>query len=168
MNKLGQRLGLGENKGYTVAIAIALIFVSVLVAGYYLATRPPPEGYTTIYVLDSQKGMNYPELLVIGENNTFNVWVTVENHMRKSQSFEVLLKVTNETDPEFPVNADARNSYAMTLEDGETWENLSTTTIDKSGNYSVMFELWVRNEETGNLEFSQNACVLNLEIVNQT
>jgi uncharacterized membrane protein len=168
MNKLGQRLGLGENKGYAVAITLALMFVSVLVAGYYLATRPPPEGYSTIYVLDSQKGMDYPELLILGENNTFNVWVTVENHMRKSQSFEVLLKIINDTSPEFPVNVTAENSYALTLDEGEAWETLSTVNIGEPGNYSVIFELWLRNEETRNLEFSENACVLNLEVVNQT
>jgi uncharacterized membrane protein len=107
--------------------------------------------------------MNYPELVIIGENNTFNVWVTVENHMRKSQSFEVLLKVTDQTDTEFPVNTDARNSYASTLKDGETWETLSTVTIDKPGNYSVVFELWTNDEGPGELQFSGKACVLNLE-----
>ena len=41
-------------------------------------------------------------------------------------------------------------------------------TIDAPGNYSVIFELWLRNDETGELKFSGNACALNLEAANQT
>jgi uncharacterized membrane protein len=168
LNKLAQRIGLGDNKGYTIAIAIALIIVTATVGGYYLATRPPPEGYTRIDFLDSQRGMDYPELLVIGQNNTFNVWVEVQNHMRKTQAFQVLLKITNNTDLEFPVAAEPKNTYAMTLADGETWKESPTITIDTPGNFAVVFELWLRNDETGELKFSGNACALNLEAVNQT
>ncbi|HUT17188.1 MAG TPA: hypothetical protein VMW84_02690, partial [Acidobacteriota bacterium] len=91
MRKLGKSLKLNDNKGYTVAVVIALIFVSSLLIGYYLISRLPPEGYTTIYVLDypQKKAIDYPELLVINENSTFNVWVVVENHMGKTQSFNV-------------------------------------------------------------------------------
>ena len=164
--KLGKVQGLIDNKGYTIAIAIALIFVSSLLIGYYLISRLPPEGYTTIYMLNypQKKAANYPELLVLNENNTFNVWVVVENHMGTKQSCEVLQKVIGNMIPSFPVETDAERSYAQTIENGETWETLATVSINEPGSYSVVFELWI-HDETGALKFSYNYCVLNIEVV---
>ena len=168
MKKLGNSLKLDNNRGYAVSVLIALILVSSVLVGYYVMLRPPQKGYMTIYLLDSQKkALNYPELLVINQNNTFNVWVEVENHMGKNQSCEVLLKVTNDTISSFPVEADAKNSYMKTLENGETWENLPTVSINETGNYSVVFELWIYDDTAGAFQFSGNVCVLNTEVVNQ-
>jgi len=167
--KLGKSLKLNDNKGYTVAVALALIFVSSLLIGYYVISRLPPEGYTTIYVLDypQKKAIDYPELLVINENNTFKVWVGVENHMNKRQSCEVLQKVINGPISSFPVEADVESRYAKTIENGETWETLATVSINEPGNYSVIFELWIYNDKAEALQFSYNYCVLNIEVVDQ-
>jgi uncharacterized membrane protein len=164
--KLGKIQSLIDNKGYTIAIAIALIFVSSLLIGYYLISRLPPEGYTTIYMLNypQKKAADYPELLVVNENNTFNVWVVVENHMGTKQSCEVLQKVIGNMIPSFPVETDAERSYAQTIENGETKETLATVSINEPGSYSVIFELWI-HDETGALKFSYNYCVLNIEVV---
>ena len=168
IKKLGNILKMDNNNGYAVSVLIALILVSILVASYYVLLRPPQKGYMTIYLLDSQKkALNYPELLVINQNNTFKVWVEVENHMGKSQYSEVLLKVTNDTVPIFPFKADANATYTRTLENGETWETLSTIAINKPGNYSVIFELWIYDKKVGELQFSGNVCVLNIEVVDQ-
>ena len=106
MRKLGS-LKLNDNKGYTIAIVLMVIVVSSLLIGYYLISRLPPEGYSTIYILDYQqkKAMDYPELLVINQNNTFKVRVGVENHMGNRRSFEVLQKVIKGIIPSFPVDA---------------------------------------------------------------
>ena len=95
-----------SNKGYRVAVALALIIVSSLLIGYYLISiLSPPEGYSTIYLLDypQKKAIDYPELLIINQNSTFNVWVVVENHMGTSQSCEVLQKVVTGMIPSFLV-----------------------------------------------------------------
>ena len=167
--KLGKSLRLNNNRGYTIAVALALIFVSSLLIGYYFISRLPPEGYTTIYMLDSQKkAINYPELLVINEkNNTFNVWVVVENHMGTRQSFEVLQKVIADTIPSFPVQANAESSYTQTIENGEAWETLAAVSINEPGSYSVIFELWIYDDNAGAFKFSYNYCVLNIEVVDQ-
>jgi uncharacterized membrane protein len=164
--KLGKIQSLIDNKGYTIAIAIALIFVSSLLIGYYLISRLPPEGYTTIYMLNypQKKAADYPELLVLNENNTFNVWVVVENNMGTKQSCEVMQKVIGNMIPSFPIETHAERSYAQTIGNGETWETLATVTINEPGSYSVVFELWI-HDETGALKFSYNYCVLNIEVV---
>ena len=156
---------LNDNKGYTIAIVLMLIVVSSLLIGYYLISRLPPEGYTTIYVLDSQKkAIDYPELLVINENSTFNVWVVVENHMGKRQSCEVLQKIIKGTTPSYPVDAEITSSYEKTMENGEIWETPAEVSINELGSYSVIFELWIY-DEAGALKFSHNCCVLKLEVV---
>ena len=164
--KLGSSPSLIENKGYKIAIAFTLIFVSSLLIGYYFVSTLPPEGYSTIYLLDYQqkKAIDYPELLVVNENSTFNVWVVVENKMGVTQSCEVLQKVIGDMIPSFPVNTDVESSYAQTIENGESWETLATVSINEPGSYSVIFELWIY-DETGALEFSYNYCVLNVEVV---
>jgi uncharacterized membrane protein len=158
-----------NNKGYAVAIVVAIIFVSSLLVGYYLVSRLPPEGYSSIYLLDYQhkKAIDYPGLLVINQNNTFNVWVVVENHMGTGQSCEVLQKVVAGMVPSFPAEANVDKSYAHTIENGESWETLATVSINEPGSYSVVFELWIY-DSAGTLEFSHNYCVLNIEVVNQT
>jgi uncharacterized membrane protein len=168
VKKLVRSLSSDNKNGYAVSVLIALILVSILVATYYVLMKPPEKGYMTVYLLDAQKkALNYPELLVINQNNTFPVRVEVENHMGKSQTCEVLLKVTNGTVPIFPVEAAANANYTRTLENGATWETSTTATLDKPGNYSVIFELWTYDEEAGEFQFSGNACVLNVEVVNQ-
>jgi uncharacterized membrane protein len=120
----------------------------------------------TIYLLDSQKkAVNYPELLVINQNNTFNVWVEVENHMGKSENSEIRLKLTSGAIQKMPIKADANATYARTLESGETWETLSTVSLNEPGNYSVIFELWAYDETVGAIQFSGNYAVLNVEVV---
>jgi uncharacterized membrane protein len=155
-----------NNKGYTIAITLSLIVVSSLLIGYYLVSRHPPEGYTTIYLLNypQKKALDYPELLVINENSTFNVWIAVENHMGTSQSCEVLQKVVGDTILSFPVETDVKSSYTQTIENGATWETLATGSINEPGSHSVIFELWIYNEAE-ELEFSYNYCVLNIEVV---
>jgi uncharacterized membrane protein len=167
--KLGKIPSLINNKGYTIAVALALIFVFSLLIGYYFISRLPPEGYTTIYMLNypQKKAADYPELLVINENNTFNVWIVVENHMGTRQSCEVLQKVIADTIPSFPVETNAESSYAQTIENGETWETLATVSINEPGSYSVIFELWIYDDNAGELEFSHNYCVLKIEVVDQ-
>ncbi|MCL5949395.1 MAG: DUF1616 domain-containing protein, partial [Candidatus Bathyarchaeota archaeon] len=79
--RIGRKIGLNEEKGYAVAIFLALIIVSATVLGYYVVLRPQAEPYNTIYLLDAQKkAIDYPEVLVANQNSTFNVYVDVVNH----------------------------------------------------------------------------------------
>ena len=168
MSKIGRSLKLNDNKGYKIAIVLMLIVVSSLLISYYLISRLPPEGYTTIYVLDSQKkAIDYPELLVINENNTINVWVGIENHMGKQQSFEVLQKVIKGIILSYPVDAEITSRYEKTMENGEIWETLVEVSINEPGSYSVIFELWIYDDNAGAFQFSYNYPVLKLEVIDQ-
>jgi len=166
--KIGNNLKFETNEGYVVSVLIALIIVSILFVGYFALLRPTQRGYTTVYLLDTQKkAIDYPELLVVDQNSTFNVYVDVENHMGKTQTCQVLLKVVNGTIPSVPVDARTSKSYVRTLENDEVWKNFVTVSLNEPGNYSLVFELWIHDQNSGAFQFTYNYCVLNLEVVDQ-
>ncbi|MGE5533859.1 MAG: hypothetical protein ACM3UN_05865, partial [Bacillota bacterium] len=102
--RIGNKIGLNEEKGFAVAIFLALVIVSATVIGYYEWFRPPAEPYSTIYLLDAdQKADNYPEVLIANQNSTFNIYFYVENHFLKSTNFEVQIKITQSLGT-FPVD----------------------------------------------------------------
>ena len=163
-----------EKSGYVVAVAIALLIASVMLAAYYVALRPTPEGYMTIYLLDSQrKAENYPERLTLGVNSTFSIYVDVENHMVNAegqgiaQDCTVKVKVVQGKNPTFPVpDADAVSvqPFNSTLAYGDTWEETVTVSLDQAGEFMVAFELWVADDTTAEPEYSGNLAVLNVEV----
>ena len=148
MSKISRFLNFNGNKGPIVSIVLALIFVSIIVAGYYfLVLDAPPEGFSSMYILDEQKKTEaYPEFLTINENNTFNLWVGVENHLGIQQNYEIQQKLTKDPILTFPINENIENRFTKTLNDQETWESLITTTISNPGNYSLIFELYLKEE----------------------
>lgn len=169
IKKRFRSLNSDNENGYAVAVLIALIVVSGVIAGYYLLMKPQFKGFSTIYLLDSEgTAVNYPELVVINQNKTFDVQVAVENHMGKRQHSEIIVKITDETIALFPVSGSVLGKYEKTLNNEEKWETSAAITLTEPGKYSVVFELWIYNEETEQLEFSENACVLNVEVVNAT
>jgi hypothetical protein len=87
--------------------------------------------------------------------------------MGKTESFNVSQKVVNMTSS-FPVEADVKSSYVKTLANGETWETLATVSINQPGNYSVIFELWIFNDDASAWQFTYNYSVLNIEAKDQT
>jgi uncharacterized membrane protein len=165
LKKIGNALNTGDDKGVIIAVAIALIVIFALVAGYYLVFHPAPEGYTDIYVLDAQgQAVNYTETLVVNRNTTYDVWV--ENHMGQTLTCEVQVKVTNESISQFPVNVNPVSTYTKPLANGEKWEIQATVALHETGSHSIVFELWTHSDK-GETEFTGNADVLNVEAVNQ-
>jgi uncharacterized membrane protein len=168
MSKFARFLDFEDNKGPIVSVVFALIFVSIVVVGYYfLVLDAPPEGFSSMYILDEQKKTeSYPEFLIINENNTFNLWIGVENHMGKKQSYEIQQKLTKDPILTFPINEGPVNNFAKTLDDQEIWETLVTTTISDPGNYSLVFELYLKEngETVGDNTEPNNYVLLNIEV----
>jgi len=164
VKRIGRKIGLNEDKGYAVAIFLALLIVSATVIGYYVVLRPQAEPYNTIYLLDAQKkAADYPETLVANQNSTFNVYVNVVNHMGGSASYQVQVKITKNL-AAFPVNATTSQVYQInSLDNGKSWENMATITQNEAGSYSVVFELW--QYKNGVLEFTDNYCVLKIQVI---
>jgi hypothetical protein len=160
---------MGDDKGFVVAIVVALFIISYLLLSYFLVYRPIPEGYNTINMLDSQqKAVNYPEFAVLNQNSTFNVWLTVENHMGKPEKYEVLQKTTPTMDS-LPIAADPTNIYQKDLADGQKWESQVTVSLNQTGHCYVVFELWMFNSATNAYELNHyNLCSLSVEVAAAT
>jgi len=166
--KIGRKIGLDEDRGYAVAIFLALIIVSATIAGYYLVLRPPAEQYNTIYLLDAQKrAVDYPEVLVANQNSTFSVYVNVENHMAIGASYQVQVKIVQNLPATFPLEIQPSQVIEMGNidNDGKPVQQTATITQNTPGSYSIVFELWEQKDD-GSLVFTQNYCVLNIQVTN--
>ena len=167
--RIGNRIGLNEEKGFAIAILLALIIVVAVIAGFftYSTLTAKPVGYNTIYLLDeNKKAVDYPEVLVANQNSTFSVYVDVENHMRDTASYQVKVKIA-QTLTTFPVDAQPSQTIDMgsIKNDGKPVEKTVTITQNVLGEYSVVFELWQLGSD-GALIFTQNYCVLKIQVTN--
>jgi uncharacterized membrane protein len=164
--RIGNKIGLNEEKGYLVAIFLALIIVSATIIGYYAVLRPQPEPYNTIYLLDANKtAVDYAEVLVVNQNSTFNVFVDVENHLAASASYQIQVKMTQNLS-NFPVDTQPVQTIEVNnvKNDGKPVENTATITQNTPGSYSAVFELW-QHKDDGSLEFTQDFCVLKIQVI---
>lgn len=162
---LTQMTKMSDRNVYAVSIMLALAVVTPLLIYSYISVRKPG-GSISLSVLDPWKEANhYPNLLVIGQNNTCHLWLLVENGMEKNVSCKVLLKITNTPISTFPVLTEANESYEMRIDSGKRWEKPINVTIEKPGDFHLIFELWVYDKETGEFEFSNECVVLSMEVM---
>ncbi len=163
MQKIIKQFFEGDN--HTISIAIALIIAFILLIFSYIAFMKPNE-FVSFSILDEQKeAKNYPELLVIGENNTCKLWIVVENHMEKSINCKVLLKITKQPIQSIPLQMEENRSYNAILNKGEKWERQVEISFNETGDFHLVFELWIYDDKTKNFEFSNNFCVLTLKVI---
>ena len=161
-NNNDQTVTIDFNKSYT-AVAIALIVISCIVGGYLIIYTVTPPGYTEMYILDNQnQAVNYPQTLIINQNNTFTTPIVVTNYMRTLQDYQIQVKIVHHT-INFPLNAPTYSTYEFTLNDKQSWDSKIPVTINEEGTYSVVFELYVK--ENGNYIFTNNYCTLPLTVV---
>jgi uncharacterized membrane protein len=160
-----QMFNLKLEKGYLVAVAIALILVSCIIGGYfiYASMSSGPSGYSQMYLLDAQSSAsNYPQVLIANHNSTFNQQVFVANNMSERMDYQLQVKIVQDT-VSFPVDAPANNTYQFSLDAGKSWSNQVPISINQPGTYSVVFELYAKNGEE--YVFTNNYCVLHLTVV---
>ena len=167
MKRLSRNFDSNNNKNaYAIAVAISLVLASVLLVTFVVFEQPEQKPFATIYLLDSNhKAANYPEFVIAGVNSSFSVYVDVENHMGQTvNNAQVLVKVTNGTNPVFPLDVNATQTLSGTIKNGATLENIATISLNDPGNYLVDFELWTPSQITGTPQFSGDFCVLNVQV----
>ncbi len=154
-----------EEKTITITIVIAIVILAGLLI--YLALTPAQKTpFAAIYLLDSEKQTeNFPKTVILGENNTFTLWVGVENQNDTTMDFSVYVKLDNGTAPVDPSPATVTESFERTLLDKEVWEFPVTITIDQVGSHRIIFELWFFNETANDFEYSGNWVSLTLEAI---
>jgi uncharacterized membrane protein len=165
---IGRRIGLNDDKGYMIAIFLALVIIASLLAGYYLLYHPTPSGYSTLYLLDSQnKAVDYPQLLVANQNSTFTVPIAVVNNMGWTVDYQVQVKIATNL-VSYPVNVEPTAVHNATVKNGQTWHKSITVTENQVGNYWVVFELYTYNPADGTYKFTYDYGVLPIQVVSTT
>jgi len=146
-----------------LAVVTVLIIVCCIVGGYFIAYALKPPGYHEMYLLDAQnRADNYPRTVILNQNNTFNIPVVVTNNMRLWQEYQIQVKIVQHT-MYFPVNAPAYDTYEFTLDHEQSWSNQMPVTLNEEGNYSVVIELYTKNNE--DYIFTENFCILHIKVL---
>jgi len=167
VKSIGEKIGINDDRGYMVAIFLALIVIASMLAGYYILYHPTPHGYSTLYMLDSKnEAVDYPQLLIAGQNSTFSVPIAVVNNMGWTVQYQVQVKITNNLES-YPVNVAPSAAYNATVANGATWQKTVTVTMNQPGNYWVVFELYTYDPSTNAYQFTYNYCVLPIQVVSQ-
>ncbi len=133
-----------EEKMILVVFLSTIIIIAGLIV-YVSLTPAQQEYFASIYVLNSEKKTAYPELLVLGKNNTFLLWVGVENSMNRIEYANVTIGIANSSSSLEQQQVSAF-SFERILLNKETWEIPVTMTLNKTGQYRIDFELWLYNE----------------------
>jgi len=159
-----QMIKTSDRNVYAISVIIALAVVTSLLVYSYIALRKD-YGFTNFYVLDAdKKAENYPEVLILGKNNTCRLWVVIENHMGKTASYRVLLKIINSPISSLPISTSANESYDVIIATEKHWEKLINITMEKTGNFHLIFELWLYDNENGRFEFTNLFVDLPIEV----
>ena len=156
-----------EEKMIIVAVLSAIIIIAGLVV-YVSMTPAPKENFVVISYLNSEKkAADYPELLILASNNTFTLWVDVENFMNRVEFVNVQTKIANASIPTEKTSPETMLVFERVLINGEKWDFPVTMTINKTGAYRIIFELWLYDEMQAVFN-TANFCDLQLEVVSET
>jgi len=158
-NKMGD-----EEKAIAVAVLSAIIVLAGLLV--YMSLTPAPQNpvVALYYLGPGKKAENYPQLLVLGENNTFLLWVGVQNFMGRIEYSSVLVKVDDGTGHVNPSPIDPVYRFEKVLLNKETWEFPITITINQTGEHRIVFELWLFNELENVFSYSR-WCSIRLDVI---
>ncbi len=152
-----------EEKIIVLTIVVALVIIIALLVNLVL-TPAPPEKFSTIYYLDSEKKTeNLPKTVVLGENSTFSLWVGVENHNETTIDYQVLVKYDDGKSPVDPSLVEPAESFEKILADDDTWEFPLDITIDNLGSNRVILELWFLNRTSLKREYTGNWVNISIE-----
>lgn len=158
-----------ENREEERATIVAVLSAIIILAGllvYISLTPPQEETFSALYLLDSEKkAENYPQLLVLGKNNTFLLWVGVENFMDRIEHSSVLVKVDDGTGNTNPSPVDPIYRFEKVLLDKETWEFPITFSINQTGQHRIIFELWLFDELNNVFSYSRSWCSIWIDAI---
>ncbi len=154
-----------EEKTVIVAVMAAIIVLAGLLAHASLSPAPQ-ESFASLYLLDSEKkAEKYPQLLVLGENNTFMLWVGVENFMNRIEYASVLVKVDNGSGLIDPSPGEPVKRFEKVLLNKETWEFPLVLTMNQSGEQRMILELWLFNELEEVFRYTGNWCTTRFDVI---
>jgi len=165
-NKLKDEEKASEEKTVIVAVLAAVIVLAGLLV-YTSLSPAPQESFASLYLLDSEKKAEARAraLLVLGENNTFMLWVGVENFMNRIEYASVLVKVDNGSGLVDPSPVEPVERFEKVLLNKETWEFPLVLTMNQSGEHRMILELWLFNELEEVFSYTGSWCTTRFDVI---
>jgi uncharacterized membrane protein len=119
---------------------IVLIIAIVLVIGgallIFIATHPPREHFTELYLLDENGTLeNYPTNLEVNESSS--IIIVVVCHEGETTDFQTIVRLT----PERGINQ-TPTDYSFSLPDENEWRQVFNFNTNESGRYKLEVELF--------------------------
>jgi uncharacterized membrane protein len=113
-----------------VVIAVGLGLMS------YIATHPPKERYTEIYLLDENGTIeNYPMNLEVNENASIIIGVNCHEH--ENTTYNTLIRLV----PENGTNVTLAQ-YSFSLDNEEEWRQVLDLNFNESGRFMLLVEVF--------------------------
>ncbi len=126
------------DKVMVLIIAIAIVIGTGMLI--YIATHPPGEQYTELYILDENGTTDsYPSNLTVNENAS--IIVVVVCHEQQATDYTTVITLI----PESGVNR-TLEEYNLSLADEEEWRQVFNFSMNESGKFKLEVELFKGGE----------------------
>jgi hypothetical protein len=137
----------------SVVLAIVIVLITFVAAQSFVGANTQP--FTAIAILGpSGKIGGYPSTVLIGQ--PINLYIYVYNHMGVPTWLVVRLYVTNNTGLEPPLNITPIAVYQRVLLNNESWLIPITITLNSTGTYRLIGELWMYSPGNLTLTYTGN------------
>jgi hypothetical protein len=137
----------------SVVLAIIIILTVFLVAQLIVSGRTQP--FSAIALLGpSGKIGGYPSTVIVGQ--PINLYIYVYNHMNAPTWFVVRLYITNNTALQPPLNITPIATYQRVLGENDSWLIPITFTLNSTGTYRLIGELWMYSPNNLTLTYTGN------------
>ena len=131
-----------QEKTIIITIIIALIILSGLLVYLVFFTETEQEKFSAIYYLNKDGTLeNFPDTVILGQNNTFKLIVGVTNENGTTMDYLVKVNIDDGESVYNPSNA------TTTLDYGDTWESEVDIFLDSPGKNKVIFELYAHKHD---------------------
>jgi hypothetical protein len=137
----------------SVVLALVIVLVTFVAAQSFVGANTQP--FTAIAILGpSGKIGGYPSTVLVGQ--PINLYIYAYNHMGVPTWLVVRLYVTNNTSLEPPLNATPIVMYQRVLLNNESWLIPITITLNSTGTYRLIGELWMYSPSNLTLTYTGN------------
>ena len=147
------RTFLFDSEVLSVVLAIVIVLITFVAAQSFVGANTQP--FTAIAILGPNgKIGGYPSTVLIGQ--PINLYIYVYNHMGVPTWLVVRLYVTNNTGLEPPLNMTPIAVYQRVLLNNESWLIPITITLNSTGTYRLIGELWMYSPSNLTLTYTGN------------
>jgi uncharacterized membrane protein len=126
-----------RDKLVIILIAVSLVIGVVLLA--YIASNPPKEKFTELFILDADGTIeNYPTDIIVNENASISIVVVSHEQEKTDYNVIVWLRPENGTD-------ETISDYNFTLDNEPEWQQDINFSINQTGKFLLEIELYKNN-----------------------